>query len=121
MTVIHTLGFPRIGAARELKFALERYWRGETGAAALEQTGRELRRRHWALQRAAGLDFVTVGDFAFYDHVANHIQLLGRERRVSASPPAARSWSAISPWRAAAWTARIAPAAATTAGVRRWK
>jgi hypothetical protein len=42
-------------------------------------SARELRARHWALQRDAGLDFVTVGDFAYYDHVANHIQLLGCE------------------------------------------
>ncbi|MDI4632237.1 5-methyltetrahydropteroyltriglutamate--homocysteine S-methyltransferase [Pelomonas sp. V22] len=75
----HTLGFPRMGAQRELKQALERHWRGEITAEALETTGRELRARHWALQREAGLDFVTVGDFAFYDHMANHIQLLGSE------------------------------------------
>ncbi|TDN48202.1 5-methyltetrahydropteroyltriglutamate--homocysteine S-methyltransferase [Azoarcus indigens] len=79
MILSHTLGFPRIGAQRELKFALERHWRGELDAAALEAVGRELRQRHWALQRDAGLDFVTVGDFAYYDHVANHIQLLGCE------------------------------------------
>ena len=79
MTTIHTLGFPRVGAQRELKFALEKHWRGEIPADDLEATGRELRARHWALQRKAGLDFVTVGDFAFYDHVANHIQLLGCE------------------------------------------
>lgn len=75
----HVLGFPRIGAQRELKFALERHWRGEIGAEELEATGRELRRRHWALQRAHGLDCVTVGDFAFYDQVLNHIQLFGCE------------------------------------------
>ena len=75
----HILGFPRIGAERELKFALERHWRGEVSEAALEQTGKALRARHWALQRDAGLDYVTVGDFAFYDQVANHIQLLGCE------------------------------------------
>ena len=79
MILSHTLGFPRIGAQRELKFALERHWRGEIDTAALEAVGRELRQRHWALQRDAGLDFVTVGDFAYYDHVANHIQLLGCE------------------------------------------
>ncbi|MES2075230.1 MAG: 5-methyltetrahydropteroyltriglutamate--homocysteine S-methyltransferase [Pseudomonadota bacterium] len=76
---IHIPGFPRIGAKRELKHALESHWRGDTPAEALEQTGRELRARHWALQRDAGLDFVTVGDFAFYDQVANHIQLFGCE------------------------------------------
>ncbi|HEY9239815.1 MAG TPA: 5-methyltetrahydropteroyltriglutamate--homocysteine S-methyltransferase, partial [Burkholderiaceae bacterium] len=79
MTRIHTLGFPRMGAQRELKFALERHWRGEIDRAALEAAGAELRARHWQAQRDAGLDVVTVGDFAFYDHVANHIQLLGCE------------------------------------------
>jgi len=75
----HVPGFPRIGAARELKFALEANWRGELPDAGLEAVGRDLRARHWALQKQAGLDFVTVGDFAFYDQVANHIQLLGCE------------------------------------------
>ncbi len=75
----HIPGFPRIGATRELKFALERYWRGESSSAELETVGADLRARHWALQHQSGLDFVTVGDFAFYDHVANHIQLFGCE------------------------------------------
>lgn len=79
MTTIHTLGFPRMGAQRELKFALERHWHGEISADELQAVGRELRARHWQIQRDAGLDFVTVGDFAYYDHVANHIQLLGCE------------------------------------------
>jgi 5-methyltetrahydropteroyltriglutamate--homocysteine methyltransferase len=77
--VTHVLGLPRVGASRELKFALERHWQGELSAAGLEQSGRELRARHWAMQQAAGLGMVTVGDFAFYDQVANHIQLLGCE------------------------------------------
>ena len=75
----HIPGFPRIGVARELKFALEANWRGELSDAQLETVGRDLRARHWALQQQAGLDFVTVGDFAYYDQVANHIQLLGCE------------------------------------------
>jgi len=81
MTTIltHTLGFPRIGAQRELKTALEAYWRGEIDANALEATGRQLRATHWQAQANAGLDFVTVGDFAFYDQMANHIALLGCE------------------------------------------
>jgi len=79
MIKTHTLGYPRIGLQRELKFALERHWRGEIDAAALEAVGAGLRERHWAEQLEAGLDFVTVGDFAFYDHVANHIQLFSCE------------------------------------------
>ena len=79
MTRIHTLGFPRMGAHRELKFALEAHWRGELDAAGLEAVGASLRAAHWRVQRDAGLDCVTVGDFAFYDHVVDHIQLLGCE------------------------------------------
>ena len=78
-TRTHTLGFPRMGANRELKFALEKHWRSEIDRAALEAVGEELRARHWQAQRDAGLDYVTVGDFACYDHVANHIQLFGCE------------------------------------------
>ena len=79
MAIRHILGFPRLGKNRELKFALESHWRGATTAAELEVTARRLRADHWALQRAAGLDYVSVGDFALYDHVLNHIQLLGCE------------------------------------------
>ncbi|WP_342115917.1 5-methyltetrahydropteroyltriglutamate--homocysteine S-methyltransferase [Pseudoduganella sp. OTU4001] len=75
----HIPGFPRIGAARELKFALERFWRGELSESSLLETGSKLRAQHWEMQRQQGLDFVTVGDFALYDHVANHIQLFGCE------------------------------------------
>jgi 5-methyltetrahydropteroyltriglutamate--homocysteine methyltransferase len=74
MVTTHNLGFPRIGGHRELKFALERYWRGETAADDLEQTGKTLRLRHWSLQ--AELDLVPVGDFSFYDHVLDTSQLL---------------------------------------------
>ncbi|RQO79540.1 5-methyltetrahydropteroyltriglutamate--homocysteine S-methyltransferase [Acidovorax sp. FJL06] len=75
----HTLGFPRMGAQRELKFALESFWRGDSSAADLQDTAAQLRQVHWQAQADAGLGFVTVGDFALYDHVANHIQLLGCE------------------------------------------
>ena len=68
----HVLGFPRIGVNRELKKSLEAYWSGLIDQSALEKTGQELRQRHWQAQQAAGLDFVTVGDFAFYDHLLNH-------------------------------------------------
>ncbi|MBB3191461.1 5-methyltetrahydropteroyltriglutamate--homocysteine S-methyltransferase [Halomonas cerina] len=77
MTITHVLGYPRIGADRELKKATEAYWQGKIERKTLEAEGRELRRRHWADQRAAGLDLVTVGDFAFYDQVLNVSTLLG--------------------------------------------
>ena len=67
MTLTHNLGFPRIGAKRELKFALESYWKGQSSRDELKTLGAELRRRHW--QDQAALDLVPVGDFAFYDQV----------------------------------------------------
>ncbi|WP_370680099.1 5-methyltetrahydropteroyltriglutamate--homocysteine S-methyltransferase [Comamonas sp. GB3 AK4-5] len=75
MTTIHNLGFPRIGAQRELKFALESYWKGESSRDALQQLGAELRARHWADQQ--GLDLVPVGDFSFYDQVLDTSFTLG--------------------------------------------
>ncbi|MFT3665464.1 5-methyltetrahydropteroyltriglutamate--homocysteine S-methyltransferase [Piscinibacter sp.] len=75
MTTIHNLGFPRIGARRELKFALESYWKGESSRDELKALGAQLRRRHW--QNQAGLDWVPVGDFSFYDQVLDTSFLLG--------------------------------------------
>ena len=75
MTTIHNLGFPRIGAKRELKFALEAYWKGESSRETLEQLGAGLRARHW--QDQAGLDLVPVGDFSFYDQVLDMSFTLG--------------------------------------------
>src|SRR5690606_3823724 len=75
MTTIHNLGFPRIGAKRELKFALESYWKGESSRDELKMLGAQLRQRHWESQ--AGLDLVPVGDFSFYDQVLDASFLLG--------------------------------------------
>lgn len=77
MTVIHNLGFPRIGAQRELKRAIEAYWAGKQSAEALQETGRELRAAQWQRQAASGLKFVPVGDFAWYDHILEWTTLLG--------------------------------------------
>ncbi|MFA7436719.1 5-methyltetrahydropteroyltriglutamate--homocysteine S-methyltransferase [Castellaniella sp.] len=77
MTIIHNLGFPRIGAQRELKRALEDYWAGRIDQAALLDTGRALRARHWAIQAQAGVHWVPVGDFAWYDHILEWSCLLG--------------------------------------------
>src|SRR5690606_12390680 len=71
------LGFPRIGADRELKRSLEAYWAGQCDQAALLAQGQALRARHWALQSEAGLDSVPVGDFAWYDHILEWTTTLG--------------------------------------------
>jgi len=77
MSQVTNLGFPRIGRKRELKTALESYWKGATGADALHATARELRQRHWQLQREAGADVVPVNDFTLYDHVLDTAWLFG--------------------------------------------
>ena len=77
MTRAHIAGYPRIGADRELKKAVEGYWQGDLDREGLEGVGRELRARHWEEQRRAGLDLVTVGDFAFYDQVLDLSVTLG--------------------------------------------
>ena len=77
MALAHNLGFPRIGADRELKKALEAYWKGDIDQAALQAVGRELRAKHWQLQKDAGIDLVPVGDFAWYDQVLTHSLTFG--------------------------------------------
>ncbi len=77
MTLLHNLGFPRIGAQRELKFALERYWRGEDSLAKLESSTADLRARHWQQQQAAGMNLLPVNDFSLYDQILDHSLLLG--------------------------------------------
>jgi len=75
MARTHNLGFPRIGAQRELKFAEEKHWRGQLQHAELEQLAAELRKQTW--QRQARLDLTPVGDFSFYDQVLDTSFLLG--------------------------------------------
>lgn len=75
MTTTHNLGFPRIGAQRELKFALETYWKGASSREQLQALGAQLRQRHWANQ--ADLDLVPLGDFAFYDQMLDMSFTLG--------------------------------------------
>jgi len=74
---LHNLGFPRIGRRRELKFALEQYWRGELTQPQLLTVAAELRRTHWQWQAEAGIDLLPVGDFAYYDQVLTLSATLG--------------------------------------------
>ena len=75
MVTTHNLGFPRMGMRRELKFALEAYWRAETDSAALLDCAQALRQRHWAWQDT--LDWAPVGDFSLYDHMLDMSFTLG--------------------------------------------
>ncbi len=70
------IGYPRIGNLRELKFASEKYFRGEITAAELEQTAKEIRLHNLNLQKNSGLDFIPSNDFSFYDGVLDTAFLL---------------------------------------------
>jgi 5-methyltetrahydropteroyltriglutamate--homocysteine methyltransferase len=69
------LGFPRMGANRDLKKATEAYWAGKLSMEELLKEGKRLRLEHWTLQKNAGVDIIPSNDFAYYDQVLDHIQL----------------------------------------------
>ena len=73
----HNLGYPRIGEGRELKKALEAYWKGQRSREELEVAGRSLRAANWEKQRAAGIDLVPCNDFSFYDQMLDLSCLVG--------------------------------------------
>ena len=71
------LGFPRIGAHRQLKFALEQFWSANGEVDQLQVTAREIRKANWQLQADAGIDEIPSNDFSLYDHVLDTAVLLG--------------------------------------------
>jgi 5-methyltetrahydropteroyltriglutamate--homocysteine methyltransferase len=88
MSLATNLGFPRIGAQRELKKAVESYWAGSISKADLLAVGAELRAKHWTLQKDAGLDHIPSNDFSYYDQVLDTILTLGAiPQRYSALVP----------------------------------
>src|SRR2546422_8612970 len=77
MPIAHNLGFPHLGAARELKRATEGYWGGKVSLPDLLKTGAELRARHWRLQQGAGVDLIPSDDFSYYDPMLATRALVG--------------------------------------------
>ncbi|KAL1612368.1 methionine-synthesizing 5-methyltetrahydropteroyltriglutamate--homocysteine methyltransferase [Paraconiothyrium brasiliense] len=69
------LGFPRMGANRDLKKANEAYWADKLSRDELIKEAKRLRLAHWQIQKDAGVDVIPSNDFAFYDHLLDHIQL----------------------------------------------
>lgn len=69
MVLSSVLGFPRIGAQRELKKATEAYWAGKVSVEDLFKVGKEIRAHNWKLQKDAGVDIIASNDFSYYDQV----------------------------------------------------
>ncbi len=63
------IAYPRIGALRELKFAIEKYFKKESSKDELFAVAKGLRKAHWQSQKDAGIDFISCNDFSFYDNV----------------------------------------------------
>ncbi len=77
MVLATNLGFPRIGDMRQLKKAVESYWKGKSSEDALLSTGMELRAHNWKLQKDTGIAHIPSNDFSFYDQVLDMITTLG--------------------------------------------
>ncbi len=69
-------GFPRVGKLRELKFASEKYFRGEITEDNLKAVGKVLRNENWRLQKDAGIRYISSNDFSFYDGMLDTAILL---------------------------------------------
>ena len=70
-------GYPRQGPNRELKKAIEGYWKGRVDADALRDTAAGLRRANWQQLADAGIHEVPTGDFSYYDHVLDTSVMVG--------------------------------------------
>ncbi|MQS40023.1 5-methyltetrahydropteroyltriglutamate--homocysteine S-methyltransferase, partial [Streptomyces katsurahamanus] len=70
-------GYPRQGQHRELKKAIEGYWKGRVTADALRETAAGLRRTNWRQLADAGIDEVPTGDFSYYDHMLDTSVMVG--------------------------------------------
>ncbi|WP_328677112.1 5-methyltetrahydropteroyltriglutamate--homocysteine S-methyltransferase [Streptomyces sp. NBC_00343] len=70
-------GYPRQGRGRELKKAIEGYWKGRVDADALRATAAELRRTNWQQLTDAGIHEIPTGDFSYYDHVLDTTVMVG--------------------------------------------
>ena len=77
MAIASNLGFPRVGARRELKKALEDYWSGKGNESALLAVGKTLRQQHWTLQKQIGLAHIPSNDFSLYDSVLDTAAMVG--------------------------------------------
>ena len=76
MIQVASIGYPRIGPKRELKKALEQFWKGEIQEQDLHNVAKNLRKQNWQTQKSAGVDLISSNDFSFYDQVLDAICLL---------------------------------------------
>jgi len=71
------LGYPRIGADREWKKALEAFWAGKLEESEFHEQLREIRLNHLRKQQESGIDLIAVNDFSYYDHILDTATMFG--------------------------------------------
>lgn len=94
MTTAANLGFPRIGRDRELKWALEKHWRGDSDAATLTGVAAALRASTWRLQQSLGIARIPSGDFSLYDQMLDTAVTLGAVPARFGAPFDLSTWDA---------------------------
>jgi Cobalamin-independent synthase, N-terminal domain. len=118
MATASNLGYPRIGAHRELKRAVEGYWKGGLTKDELRDSAQALRESHWATQQELGLDVVPSNDFSYYDQVLDACAMVGAVPERFPWDGTEVDLDTTSPWRAACrrrtWRAR-------SRACRRWR
>ncbi|EIW82105.1 cobalamin-independent methionine synthase [Coniophora puteana RWD-64-598 SS2] len=72
MVFSSVLGFPRIGANREVKKSVEAYWGGKIPVEDLQKTVAEVKKYNWTNVQSRGVDLIPSGEFSLYDHVLDH-------------------------------------------------
>lgn len=77
MVIAANLGCPRVGAQRELKFALESFWKGDSSAEKMLAVASDVREQNWARQKNAGITSIATGEYSLYDQVLDHIHMFG--------------------------------------------
>lgn len=71
------LGYPRIGADREWKKALESFWAGKLEEKELQEKLRDIRLGHLRKLQEKGIELIPVNDFSCYDHVLDTAVMFG--------------------------------------------
>lgn len=72
-----TLGFPRIGLNRELKKAVESYWKQNSTLQDLKNTASQIKEKNWQSQKDSQITYIPSNDFSFYDQIVDNIALFG--------------------------------------------
>jgi len=71
------LGYPRIGEKRELKKAIESFWKKNITAEELSKVAKTIRNKNWLTQQNFGIDLISSNDFSLYDQMLDMSITLG--------------------------------------------